>query len=32
MDDAGSVHGDNIRDLNDVHDVDWDHLGNTGAI
>lgn len=32
MDDAGSVHGDNVGEANDFHDVDWDQVGSTGAI
>lgn len=32
MDDAESVHGDNVGDVNDFHDVDWDQMGSTGEI
>lgn len=32
MDDAGSVHGDNMGDINDFHNVDWNQVDSTGAI
>lgn len=32
MDDARSVHGDNVEDINDSHDIDWDRMGSTRPI
>lgn len=32
MEDFGSVHGDNVGDVIDFQDVNWDQVRSTGAI
>lgn len=32
MEDDGSVHADNVGDVNDFQNVDWNQVGSTGAI